>query len=36
MIKNVRRQIYTPGDDGPTSYEMPAMAWDTKEKFENS
>jgi hypothetical protein len=36
MIKNVRRQIYTVGDDGPPPYKMPAMAWETKERVENT
>ena len=35
MINNVRRQIFTVGDDGPTSYKMPAVAWETKEKVAN-
>lgn len=36
MINNVRTQIYTEGDDGPPSYKMPAVAWETKEKVEKT
>jgi hypothetical protein len=36
MIDNVRRQIDTAGDDGPSSCKMSAMAWETKEKVENT
>jgi hypothetical protein len=36
MINNVKKQIYTAGNEGPPSYKMPAMACEAKEKVENT